>query len=340
MAKIDVLVPCYNYARYLTDCVRSVLDQSIKDVRVLVIDDASSDKSLEVAKGLSATDQRVDVIWHARNRGHIATYNEGIEWAASDYFLLLSADDLLLPGALERAVDVMENNPDVVLTYGQCLSWHDENPMPRAVPVQEYTWSRHDLLSEICTTATNIVPTPTAIVRTSTQKVIGGYRPSLPHTGDMEMWLRFAAHGSVARINAVQAIYRKHQAAMSNAYFAEMLSDYRQCQMAFDSFWELYGNRDGVLPGLQAVARRALAERVFNHGIVLLRRGRPKDGVQLIREAISMEPRLGRFPPLWRLFKVPGPEGRQRALSAIRGSAARALGWHLKQEGASQRRGM
>lgn len=340
MAKIDVLVPCYNYARYLTDCVRSVLDQSIKDVRVLVIDDASSDESLEVAKGLSASDPRVNVIGHARNQGHIATYNQGIEWAASDYFLLLSADDQLVPGALERAVDVMENNPNVVMTYGQCLTWHDERPKPRMVPVQEYTWSRHDLLREICTTATNIVPTPTAIVRTSAQKAIGGYRPSLPHAGDMEMWLRFAAHGSVGRINAVQAIYRKHPAAMSNAYFAEMLSDYRQCQMAFDSFWELYGNRDGVSADLRGVARRALAERVFNHGIVLFRRGRPNDGVRLIREAISMEPKLRRFPPFWRLFKVPGPEGRQRAISAIRGRAARALGRPPKQEGASQRRGM
>lgn len=340
MAKVDVLVPCYNYARYLTDCVRSVLDQSIKDVRVLVIDDASSDETLQVANGLSAADKRVHVIGHAHNRGHIATFNEGIEWADSDYFLLLSADDLLLPGALERAVDVMENNPDVVMTYGQCLSWHDENPMPRMIPGHEYTWSRHDLLKEICTTATNVVPTPTAIVRTRTQKEIGGYRPSLPHAGDMEMWLRFAAHGAVARIDAMQAIYRKHPAAMSNAYFAEMLSDYRQCQLTFDSFWELYGNRAGVSLGLQAVARRALAERVFNHGILLLRRGRLKDGVQLIREAFSMEPQLSRRPPLWRLFKVPGPEGRQRAFSAIRRSAARALGLHLKQEGASQRQGM
>ena len=46
MSKVDVIVPCYNYARFLEECVRSVLDQSVKDVRVLIIDDASADESL------------------------------------------------------------------------------------------------------------------------------------------------------------------------------------------------------------------------------------------------------------------------------------------------------
>jgi glycosyltransferase involved in cell wall biosynthesis len=327
MAKVDVLVPCYNYARYLTDCVRSVLDQSIQDVRVLVIDDASSDNSLEVANRLAADDRRVEVISHARNRGHIATYNEGITWASGDYFLLLSADDLLVSGALERAVDVLENNPDVVLTHGQCLSWDDQLPTPHVAPIQGYTWSRHDLLGEMCTTGTNLVPTPTAIVRTSTQKAIGGYRASLPHAGDMEMWLRFAANGSVARIDAVQAIYRRHPAAMSNAYFAEMLSDYRQCQLAFDSFFDEYNQRLGASRSLQAVARRALARRVFGGGIGLLRRGRPTHALRAIHEAFQMDRRLRYLPPLWQLFRIPSAEGRQRAFSAIRASVARRLGW-------------
>src|SRR5664279_4812688 len=101
MAKIDVVIPCYNYGRFLEECVRSVLDQPIKDVRVLIIDDASSDNSLSVAEMLSKADPRVSVIAHAANRGHILIYNEGlIDWASAEYSLLLSADDLLTEGAL------------------------------------------------------------------------------------------------------------------------------------------------------------------------------------------------------------------------------------------------
>jgi GT2 family glycosyltransferase len=218
MAKVDIVVPCYNYGRYLESCVASVLDQSISDLRVLIIDDASSDDSLAVARRLASADSRVSVIGHAVNMGHIETYNEGIEWASSDYFLLLSADDLLVPGALQRAIEIMDANPGVALTFGDCVAWFDAERAPEINHHASFTWEQFDLLKAICASATNLVPTPTAIVRTSVQQSSGGYRKSLPHAGDMEMWLRFAANGAVARINAVQAIYRLHANSMSQTF--------------------------------------------------------------------------------------------------------------------------
>src|SRR4051812_31139452 len=108
MAKIDVVIPCYNYGRFLEECVGSVLDQPIRDVRILIIDDASSDNSLSVARKLAEADPRVNVTAHSINRGHIFTYNEGLlDWASAEYTLLLSADDLLTRGALGRAVEVL-----------------------------------------------------------------------------------------------------------------------------------------------------------------------------------------------------------------------------------------
>lgn len=326
MAKIDVFVPCYNYGHFLRACVGSVLEQSVRDLRVLIIDDASIDGSLATARELAQADSRVSVVAHPENRGHIRTYNEGIEWAAADYCLLLSADDLLVGGALERAIEIMDADPDVVLTYGECIAWHDDLPFPTIKPRQNYTWIRHDLLSEMCATSMNTVPTPTAIARTRVQKAIGGYRPSLPHAGDLEMWLRFAANGCVARIDAVQAIYRKHATAMSNQYFAEKLPDYRQCQLAFDSFFDAYGDRLKDSHRLRTVARRSLAERMFRHGTTLIRRGHLKEGVRLMRAAIDLDRRLRYFPPLWRLMKIPGPAGREWAMSVVKKAAKATSG--------------
>src|ERR671937_1179159 len=102
MSRVDVIIPCYNYGRYLPGCVRSVLGQEGVDVRVLIIDDASPDGSGAAAEELARQDARVQARRHAVNRRHIATYNEGLDWAAGDYLLLLSADDLLAPGALRR----------------------------------------------------------------------------------------------------------------------------------------------------------------------------------------------------------------------------------------------
>ncbi|QIO32482.1 glycosyltransferase family 2 protein [Bradyrhizobium sp. 1(2017)] len=323
MAKFDVLVPCYNYGRYLTDCVRSVLDQSIADVRILIIDDASSDSSVKIARGLAESDTRVSVVAHASNKGHIATYNEGIEWAESDYFLLLSADDLLVPGAFERAAGIMDSRPEVGLTYGECLVWRRDTPRPFVEPVQDLRWTKQDVVADMCRTGSDFVATATAITRTSVQKAVGGYRPSLPHSGDLEMWLRFGAHAEVARIEAVQGIYRKHDSAMSNPYLAEMITEYRQRKAAFDSFFETCHDRRQDMPLLQRQVAHSLADQAFDSGISYIRQGRIESGFALLRWAMSLDPGMRYLPPVWRLLRMPGPEGRQRLLSLMGQSKAR-----------------
>jgi glycosyltransferase involved in cell wall biosynthesis len=299
MAKVDVVVPCYNYGRFLEACVESILLQSIKDIRVLIIDDASSDDSIVVAKKLARSDSRVSVTFHSQNQGHIETYNEGIAWASADYFLLLSADDLLVDGALQRATEVMDENPDIGLTYGECKLWFDHLPLPVISSEESYTWARHDLIAEMCATSKNLVPTPTAIARTQCQKAVGGYRESLPHTGDMEMWLRFAANCAVAKIDTIQAIYRRHSTAMSNPYFAERMSDLRQRQLAFNSFFDECANRISNSRSLRALARQTLAHHVFRSGVGLVRRGRFREGFDFIRGSIEMDPWLCYVPPFW-----------------------------------------
>jgi glycosyltransferase involved in cell wall biosynthesis len=326
MAKIDVVVPCYNYGRFLEACVRSVLEQSVGDLRVLIIDDASSDDSVSVARKLAYTDRRISVFAHSQNWGHISTYNQGIAWACADYFLLLSADDMLVPGALERATAVMDANPDVVLAYGKCISWRDELPLPKIDAQRSNTWSRQDLLGDMCAYGGNLVRTPTAVVRTSTQKAIGGYRGSLPHSADMEMWMRFAAHGAVARIDAVQAIYRWHSSNMSSAYYDRDLPDFEQRKQAFDCFFDGYGDRVPDARRLRERASRMLAEKVFWSGIIQLCRGRIDSGRLLLRFSFRLDPNLRYRPPLsrgpsvfWDLSRRLFGRGRRTVASLVRG---------------------
>src|ERR1700674_936435 len=109
MSTVDVVIPCYNYARYLRSCVESVLSQRHVDVRVLIIDDASSDDTAEIAADLAMSDPRVEFRQHKTNKGHIATYNEGLlGWSTADYLVLLSADDMLVHDSLMRATRIMD----------------------------------------------------------------------------------------------------------------------------------------------------------------------------------------------------------------------------------------
>jgi glycosyltransferase involved in cell wall biosynthesis len=200
---VDVVVPCYRYGRFLRECVETVLNQSGVNVRVLIIDDAPPDNTAEVSTAIVNEDPRVGFIRHRENQGHIPTYNEGIELASADYFLLLSADDYLMPGALSRAAELMRAHPEVGPTFGNFIEFGDGGTkiLMRSVFAAglKSDWRIMANLEFIeLRDADNLVGTCSAVVRTELQKRLGGYRHELPHTGDMEMWLRFAAHARLA----------------------------------------------------------------------------------------------------------------------------------------------
>src|SRR3974390_1201236 len=131
MNSFSIIIPSYNYARFLQGCVQSVLMQEGVDVEVLIIDDCSSDDTAVICQEV-AVDPRVTFRRHEVNKGHIATYNEGLEWASADYLALVSADDLLTSGALRRAAEALESQPSAGFLYGRSLYFVTNDEMPTA----------------------------------------------------------------------------------------------------------------------------------------------------------------------------------------------------------------
>jgi glycosyltransferase involved in cell wall biosynthesis len=274
MSDVDVIVPCYCYGHFLRQCVESVLSQDIRATRVLIIDDASPDATAEIASELASEDDRVAVRRHAKNLGHIATYNEGLDWASAKYVLLLSADDFLLPGALSRAVQLLDAHPEVGFAFGRCIELHPEDVLSGITLDDQTAETRVLTGAEFVqwSGAKNIVPTPTAVVRTDLQKRLGGYLPNLPHAGDMEMWLRFASRSSVGFINADQAVYRRHQQNMSLS-FQGALAGLQQRKAVFDHFFETGIGRLPNAPLLRRAITRKLAADALRNSGTAFRRG-------------------------------------------------------------------
>jgi hypothetical protein len=137
------------------------------------------------------------------------------------------------------------------------------------------------------------------------------------------MWLRFAAHGSVAKIWAVQAITRMHSSNMSNSYYVPKLPDFEQRKKAFDIFFEENGHRIPKAFELRRKVLRILAEKVFWDAIVELFRGRIDSFRQLLRFAFSLDASLRYRLPLRRAAWVFGESAERlfsrtrRALSAV-----------------------
>jgi glycosyltransferase involved in cell wall biosynthesis len=295
MSSISVIIPCYNYARYLRGCVASVLDQPGVDVRVLVIDDCSKDETAEVGAALAREDSRITFRRHETNKGHIATYNEGIDWAEGDYFLLISADDLATPGALTRAAAVMDEHPNVVMTHGKFFRLKGDSTPERyhapSTPAVKVTKGL-DFFEQMCRAGENIVNTPTAIVRTRTQKRVGGYNPALPHAGDMEMWMRFAAHGDIAFIDAMQAHYRFHDANMHIAFYDQRMRDLEQKRLTYRSVFDSLGAQLPDLPRLRKLADEGLGREAFWHAATLFDQGQVEECERTLKFALALDPNL------------------------------------------------
>ena len=267
MSSVDVVIPCFNYGHYLPACVGSVLAQSRVDVRVLVIDDCSTDDSGDVAERLAGRDRRVSVVRHGTNRGHIATYNEGLlGWADQKYAVLLSADDLLAPGALDRAAQIMDTHPGVGMVYGYAPYFQRSESLPRTrLGVRSTSvWSGDRWIERRCRTGYNVISSPEVVVRTAVQQRVGGYDPNLPHAGDLEMWLRIAAVSDVAYVRGVaQAYYRVHERSMQRTSFPAHFDDLRQRCDAFDSFFEKSGALVADSKRLHRMAQRACAREAL-----------------------------------------------------------------------------
>lgn len=288
---IDVIVPCYNYGRYLRGCVGSVLDETSLAVRVLIIDDASADGSGEEAERIAASDARVQVIRHAVNRGHIATYNEGIDWVRADYMLLLSADDMVAPGALARAVELMQRHPQIAFVYGRAVHFSSEEELGAVhlrADGEPVIRPGQDFIGERCRDPVNPVETVTAVVRTSVQKAVGGYSPELPHAGDLEMWLRCAARGDVGIISAVQGFVRLHDRNMRKAY--PLLADDLQRFEAFRRFFDGDGRRLPRSKALRKEVTGRLAGDLFCEAANAFDNGRPYS--ERLAAALAMQPSL------------------------------------------------
>jgi Glycosyl transferase family 2 len=265
---VSVIIPCYNYGRYLTQCVNSVLDQQGVRVDVLIMDDASTDGSDQVVRRLGAQDTRVRTICHTVNQGHIATYNEAIAQVSGDYIVLLSADDLLTPGCLARATSLMEEYPSVGLTYGFPVDFTDSDlPAARTTAKSWIIWPGHDWIALRCKIGQNILRSPEAVIRTSVLREVGSYRTDLPHAADFELWMRVATVSDVGYVGgADQAYYRTHASNMHLSTF-DMLDDFSQRLACFDT---VFSERSGLLKdpaSMRDTAHRALARGALSQAI-------------------------------------------------------------------------
>jgi len=126
--QVTTILTTYRRPKLLQRAIRSVLQQTFREVRVLVLDDASNDETEQVVRALAAADPRVQYVRHESNIGMTPNWRYGLEHVETPYFSFLSDDDMHLPGFYENALKALENNPAVGFYCGTTLILgHDGN---------------------------------------------------------------------------------------------------------------------------------------------------------------------------------------------------------------------
>lgn len=120
MARLSVVFPNYNHARFLPYTVESIMKQSRPPDELIIVDDASTDDSLEILRGFAKQYPAIKLIEHEKNKGVVESVNEALESATGDYIQFSSADDVLLPGFFEKSMNLLDQFPQAGLCSGFC----------------------------------------------------------------------------------------------------------------------------------------------------------------------------------------------------------------------------
>ena len=115
--KITVLLPVYNGEKYLNKCIDSILNQTFKDFTLLIIDDKSTDKSLDIIKSYSSNNSQVLLVQNKSNIGLTKTLNKGVNFTNSKYIARIDQDDISDSYRLELQEKFLSKNPDRTISF-------------------------------------------------------------------------------------------------------------------------------------------------------------------------------------------------------------------------------
>lgn len=336
---VSIAIPNYNYGHFLRDTATSALAQTDVDVEVVIVDNASTDNSADVASSLAEADSRVKCFFRTSTQGPIENWNEAISHTTGEYIALMCADDLLAPGSLRRSTALLDSRPDVALVYGHSPSFVDK-PAAARIAVRSWTiWSGSEWVGRKCRDGYNVDSSPGVIVRRSVMENLK-YDPTIARAADFKVSLDATRYGAIGRIDgADQGFYRVHGSNLHLNEHSGYLKAVRGLAGAFEKFFA-EGPVEPWVEGedMDETWRRTLAREALDEACRTYDRGRvvPSEIQELENFAISIYC-AARELPEWRGLKRRKKVGASRA-QYVPVFFATAVRRRLRQDIASRRR--
>jgi len=208
---VSVLMTSYNREKYISDAIESVLASTYVNFEVIVVDDCSKDRTVELARSYAERDSRIKIYENEKNLGDYPNRNRAATYAKGKYLKYIDADDYIYPWGLELLISMMEQYPEA--GWGLCsLDQAETRPFPFVLtPAEAYEY--HYLNKGLF----NKAPL-SSIIRSDVFGKEGGFAP-LRMVGDFEMWHRLAQKYNVVLMPQGIVWYRKHSEQEMKNYF-------------------------------------------------------------------------------------------------------------------------
>ncbi len=221
MPRVSVLIPAYNAARYIEGSLRSVLDQTYRDIEVLVADDGSTDGTWRVLTRIARDNPRVLPIRNERNIGLAGTLNRMVRHARGEFVARLDADDIALPQRLERQLRAMdEGELGVCGTWAKTLGLRRNYVLP--FPVTDAGIRAH-LLFQSPFAHYSVMARRELLMRHR-------YRPEAGYAEDYDLWVRLSADTRMGNVPEPLVLYRQHPSQASVAHATQQWDDARRAR--------------------------------------------------------------------------------------------------------------
>lgn len=211
MPTVSVLMSAFNAERFLEQAVRSVLDQSWTDLELIVVDDASTDRTAEILARLQ--EPRLKLIRQPRNAGLVQAMNTALEQAQGEFIARMDADDVAMPERLAQQIALLRARAELAAVGSSCVVIDELDKVVDRIDVETEPAAIARKLMQW-----NQMVHPSVTMRTAALRELGGYRDLAGRTAqDYDLWLRMAERWQLANLAAPLLRYRVHGAQLSVA---------------------------------------------------------------------------------------------------------------------------
>ena len=202
---VTVVLPTFNRAKFILEAINTALNQSYRNIEVIVVDDGSKDDTEQILKNI--IDSRVKYVRHSENKGAAAARNTGIQLASGEFIAFLDSDDIWQRDKLTKQVDkILLSDQSVALIYCGMLKI-DESGRVLGEKKPQYRGEifKH-LLYDNCIGSTSV-----PLLRMDVLKEIGGFDERLKSREDYDLWLRIAKRYKVEYVQESLFLYCIHE---------------------------------------------------------------------------------------------------------------------------------